>query len=385
MSKTEFLGLEAQSGNDLLQLNSGVGVNMQLIDEYAKQTSAKIGDTSTLQTTYKDSIVGALNEVINTIPDLGGTNLLNATNELVTIGESSNWLERTWRYAKSSLTPNSTGTQAVFAVSDAPNPQIKYGFEIHNDSGRRFIAQDNIPLVTGATYTLSCYARATAGSPKLVLQTGGNTGGYNTHVMETTDSWKKYTMTFAARADAESAYFGCDGTDATLQICGEKLETGDYATDWSYSPNDIDARNAEKLDKSKVIESTEITEPGFVMDGKTCSAALAELNSKLLYEEAAFGDLIDTYSRVGLFSGFRLFKVGRIAHLQFGFYNKVALSAGHFFVKLPQAYRPISTIQLFDLSDDIKYRLDTDGVMYAIKSIDANTATRIITTYYCAE
>ena len=88
---------------------------------------------------------------------------------------------------------------------------------------------------------------------------------------------------------------------------------------------------------------------------------------------------------MGLFSGFRLFKVGRLAHLQFGFYNKVALSSGHFLIKLPPTYKPISTIQLFDLSDDIKYRLDTDGVMYATKSIDVNTATRIITTFYCAE
>ena len=109
------------------------------------------------------------------------------------------------------------------------------------------------------------------------------------------------------------------------------------------------------------------------------------LNSNLLYVEAAYSDLSDTYSRVGLYTGFRLYKVGRLVHMQFGFYNKVAMSSGHFLIKLPQAYKPTSTIQLFDLSDDIKYRLDTDGVIYATKSIPASTPTRILATYYCAD
>lgn len=282
MTKTGApLDLSAPTADDTPGWITDFAGNARKTNDFARETSNKIGDITTLQTVCKDNLVCAVNEVINTIPDLGGTNLLNATNELVTIGASSNWLGRTWRYAKSGATPDAAGTQTVFAVSDSPNPQIKYGFEIHNDSGRRFIAQDNIPLVTGTTYTLSCYARATAGSPKLVLQTGGNTGGYNTSVVETTDGWKKYTMKFVARADAEGAYFGCDGTDATLHICGGKLEVGEYATDWSYSPNDIDARNAEKLDKSRVVESAEITEPGYVMDGKTVAEALKALNSNL--------------------------------------------------------------------------------------------------------
>lgn len=285
MTKTGApLDLSAPTADDTPGWITDFTGNARKTNDFARETSNKIGDITTLQTVCKDNLVGAVNEVINTIPDLGGTNLLNATNELAAIGASSNWLGRTWRYAKSGATPNAAGTQTVFTVADAPNPQIKYGFEIHNDSGRRFIAQDNIPLVTGTTYILSCYARATAGSPKLVLQTGGNTGGYNTSVTETTDGWKKYTMKFVARADAESAYFGCDGTDATLQICGEKLEVGEYATDWSYSPNDIDAKNAEKLDKSKVVNGLLTTEEGFALDarqGKALDEKIAELNSNL--------------------------------------------------------------------------------------------------------
>ena len=38
---------------------------------------------------------------------------------------------------------------------------------------------------------------------------------------------------------------------------------------------------AGKLDASKVVASTSISVPGFVMDGKTCSEALAGINSNL--------------------------------------------------------------------------------------------------------
>lgn len=38
---------------------------------------------------------------------------------------------------------------------------------------------------------------------------------------------------------------------------------------------------AGKLDASKVVASTSISAPGFVMDGKTCSEALAGINSNL--------------------------------------------------------------------------------------------------------
>ena len=39
----------------------------------------------------------------------------------------------------------------------------------------------------------------------------------------------------------------------------------------------------EKVEVSKIIESTNITEPGFVMDGRTASEEFSELNRKLVY------------------------------------------------------------------------------------------------------
>lgn len=41
--------------------------------------------------------------------------------------------------------------------------------------------------------------------------------------------------------------------------------------------------DTEKFDISKIIASTNITQTGYVMDGKTCSDAIAQLNSKFVY------------------------------------------------------------------------------------------------------
>lgn len=50
-----------------------------------------------------------------------------------------------------------------------------------------------------------------------------------------------------------------------------------------------------KFDVSKIVASTNITEPGFAMDGKTASEALAELYSKIFvvsFSGAKDGDII---------------------------------------------------------------------------------------------
>lgn len=221
------------------------------------------------------AFTGDYSDLTNT-PSCGGTNILNATNEQITLGTTASWENRTWRNSKSGNNPSGAG--AVISIADAPNPHIKYGIELNTVSGRIMIAQDKVPLSAGKTYTLSCYARSSNGKAKLVLQVGAG-ASWSSTVKDATDNWEKYYLTFLAKENNMNVYFGNDGVDSTIQICGRKLGVGDCFTDWNYSPGDIEARNAQKLDKSKVIENTEITEPGFVMDGKTCSVALAELNS----------------------------------------------------------------------------------------------------------
>lgn len=222
------------------------------------------------------AFTGNYSDLENT-PLYGGENILNATNQLLELGSTSSWSKRTWRTSQSGSNPS--GERRIVQITDAPNPQIIYGVEIINSSGRIMVSQDSVPFMDGNTYTISCYARSTEGNGKLILQVGAG-AGWNSQVFDITNTWRRYSMTFSAKLDSMNVYLGNDAV-STLQICGAKLETGDCATDWSYSPNDIDARNAEKLDKSRVVESAEITEPGYVMDGKTVAEALKALNSRL--------------------------------------------------------------------------------------------------------
>ena len=46
--------------------------------------------------------------------------------------------------------------------------------------------------------------------------------------------------------------------------------------------SDLFTNLAAKLDSSKIIASTNITQAGYVMDGKTCADALTQLNSNML-------------------------------------------------------------------------------------------------------
>lgn len=213
---------------------------------------------------------------------IGATNILNATNELATLGATAQWANRTWRNSKSGDSPE--GTSAAISIDDAPNPHIKYGFELNTVSGRIMVAQDGVPLNISKTYTLSCYARTTNGTGKLVLQVGAGSG-WNAVVKDVTDGWQKYYITFAAKTNTANAYFGNDGANSTLQVCGCKLEVGDCATDWSYSPDDLNNRvsilDNKKLDKSKIVSSLDITESGFVADAKVIADKFAELNSNL--------------------------------------------------------------------------------------------------------
>lgn len=63
--------------------------------------------------------------------------------------------------------------------------------------------------------------------------------------------------------------------------------------------SDIFASLAQKLDVSKVIASTNITQAGFVMDGKTCADAIAQLNDDMLSAKLKYTDIQLTATQNG--------------------------------------------------------------------------------------
>lgn len=170
---------------------------------------------------------------------IGGTNILRGTNSITTLGSSSAWTNSTWRNSG-----GGTGTRSIIAVSDTPNANVKIGVKIVGDSTDTSIAQNNVPVLVGKEYTMSCYARGTG---ILRMQVGTDPYSSSAHTIDEYNgyTWMRYSYTFTAGTNngvtdgKTNIYFGNRGNGA-LEICGFKLELGNTATDWSASPYDVD-------------------------------------------------------------------------------------------------------------------------------------------------
>ena len=167
--------------------------------------------------------------------DMGsqGLNLIRGTNTADKLTETGIWEDGTWRSASTN-----TGLRTSIAITDAPNPNIKLGWEIsQTNSSASDIAQDYVPVVYGQKYTMSCYARWVSGTPRLRLQIWKSSTDchlYTKVLTEDDSDWKRYSFTFIHDfvnfKDNANIYFGNSG-NGTLQICGMKLENGEVDAD----------------------------------------------------------------------------------------------------------------------------------------------------------
>jgi hypothetical protein len=177
-----------------------------------------------------DTVDDAVSEI-----EIGGANIARATENII-IGDSSH---RDWQKSEISIGGSGTGTRSVIKKTNSTpaKTDVVQIAQTSTSSGECSIAQSNITkLVVGETYTLSCYAKATSGSPNLYLQLDAQT-----KVIAVTSSWVRYSLTAIHAADQTGRWFiGSYNSNGTIQICGIKLEKGTVATDWSPAPEDSD-------------------------------------------------------------------------------------------------------------------------------------------------
>lgn len=171
---------------------------------------------------------------------IGGVNLLRGTNQEQALGSSSSWSAGTWRVAGSG-----TGTRMSIDITNAPNPSIKYGFQISGDgsTGDSSVAQNGIPVIAGQEYTFSCYAK---GKGQLKFQVGVNTYSTIRYTLEQGTPWTKYSFTFIAGEGNNLTDTGtfnvylANNAVGNMQICGMKLEIGNIATDWTPAETEVE-------------------------------------------------------------------------------------------------------------------------------------------------
>ena len=174
-------------------------------------------------------------ELANLFP--GGTQILRNTNTNIPpiIGHST-WTRGEWGVLGSTITD-----VTVIEVTDCPNPNVRYGRRVNKKAtGDGGIRQNVVPLVVGEKYAFSCYARGIDGNTHFRLQYGV-TSNWRVEEWILTSNWKRFHITFVATTATTDIILNMQ-TSATgaFEICGEKLESGNKATDWSQSPWDIE-------------------------------------------------------------------------------------------------------------------------------------------------
>ena len=186
--------------------------------------------------------------------NVGSTQLLRGTNSPKAIANSGTWDNGGWRYA--TLNSSSSGRNRVF-LSNPPNPLCRYGFRIvYNSTYTQHldVAQDDVPVCVGETYTLSTYVK---GSGIVRLQYGGGYSGcasksYNVD----TETWQKIYYTFTVDSAMikdnrlTNIYIGIRSGDVYFACI--KLEKGNVATEWSEYEGDTSVENIYKTGTTKI-------------------------------------------------------------------------------------------------------------------------------------
>ena len=278
-------------------------------------TRSSITYTDTTTKTTTPCLAGAINSANETAAtakdtanniEIGGGQLLRKTNTNIDLSSSSNWANGTWRSASSG-----TGTRTKIQVTDSPNANIKHGWQLTQTAGAVDIAQDKVPITAGQEYTLSCYARHVSGTSGLRLQYGNSP--YVTRNLDINDTaWQRYSFTFVptetnSKNGTTNIYFG-NSKVGTLEICGEKFERGNKATDWTPAAQDTDTQMEEirgksiaKVDVLYALATSSVTAPTSGWQ----TTAPAWVSGKYMWQktEITYGDGTKKESAVTCISG----------------------------------------------------------------------------------
>ena len=191
---------------------------------------------------------------------VGSQNLLRNTATLpIKDGVGTTWNVRS----------GGNGTAEVLTLSNYPVPGILKGIRIkdNTNNGNKDLGQ-NVKLIVGQRYTMSCWARVspTSDRPNVNLLIRSWTVNDTNRVLFKTISnknWVKYSLSFTADTENNGIQFGQNGP-GNIEICGMKLELGNVPTDWSLAVEDIqsqlDEKANQKLTDQQLLALTEKTQ-----------------------------------------------------------------------------------------------------------------------------
>ena len=206
----------------------------KLVNDKGFQTATQV------QNTVKKSVDGfqqTISRIETKLRDVIRNDNLLQNSSVIPAGNSSNG---TWALSMS----GGNGRTEVIELRDAPHNAIKKGIRIVNNTngGNKDIGQD-IKLVVGEKYTMSCWARVSATSTSQnvnLLMRSWTTNDNNRRLFKSISNkdWVRYQFTFTADAVTNSIQFGQNGS-GSIEICGMKLEHSDRMTDYDVNSSEI--------------------------------------------------------------------------------------------------------------------------------------------------
>ncbi|EAO57391.1 Hypothetical membrane spanning protein [Bacillus thuringiensis serovar israelensis ATCC 35646] len=212
----------------------------------------------------------------------GGRNIL--LNSRFATADATNW--------------NNWGSPSVRQIEDITDlPGFDKAVKLTTTANNQGLSQ-SVPVVTGQTYTVSCYAKSASGQPVLQIYDGV---GYPSVSMKSEhvgkNQWAKLFLTFPAKTSTARVEFGKTGggTLGTYWFTGIKLEEGDKTTGWTPAGEDADGLIGKVVTPNGDIKALDIASSMSITPGAIDAVSkYINLKGKVTFSDFASGWALDS-------------------------------------------------------------------------------------------
>ncbi|MGE7726771.1 phage head spike fiber domain-containing protein [Bacillus cereus] len=203
------------------------------------------------------------------------------------------------RFATADATSwNNWGSPSVRQIEDITDlPGFDKAVKFTTTANNQGLNQ-TVSVVTGNTYTVSCYAKSASGQPVLQIYDGS---GYPSVTMKSEyvgkNQWVKLFFTFPAKTSTARIEIGKTGggTLGTYWFTGIKLEEGDKTTGWTPANEDTDGLIGKVVTPSGDIKALDIASSMSVTPGAIDMVSKnINLKGKVTFSDFASGWALDS-------------------------------------------------------------------------------------------
>lgn len=193
---------------------------------------------------------------------------------------------------------NNWGSPSVRQIEDITDlPGFDKAVKFTTTANNQGLNQ-TVSVVTGNTYTVSCYAKSSSGQPVLQIYDGS---GYPSVTMKSEyvgkNQWVKLFFTFPAKASTARVEIGKTGggTLGTYWFTGIKLEEGDKTTGWTPANEDADGLIGKVVTPNGDIKALDIASSMSVTPGAIDMVSKnINLKGKVTFSDFASGWALDS-------------------------------------------------------------------------------------------